>query len=120
MPTGGEPRQIKPGDLEILGAEEDPAEADKVKYDGDGEEARGGAVETAAEPRRQHTLDREAAAMQRAPDDELPGGAVPQAAEQHRQQQVAVGLEPAVAVAAQRLVQIVAQPGRQRDVPALP
>src|SRR5207302_2335485 len=73
-----------------------------------------------ADPRLQHALDREAAAMQSAPGDEFPRRAVPEPAEQHRQEEVAVGLPPAVAVAAERLVKIVAQPGRQRDVPALP
>src|SRR5213080_3486871 len=46
--------------------------------------------------------------------------AVPEPAKQHRQKQVAVGLPPAVTVAAERLVKIVAQPGRQRNVPTLP
>ena len=58
--------------------------------------------------------------MQRAPDDEFPGRAVPEAAEHHGQQQIAVGPEPAVPVAAERDVEIVAQPARQRHVPAPP
>ena len=45
---------------------------------------------------------------------------MPQAAQQHGQEQVAVGVEGAFAVAAQGDVQVVAQPGRQADVPAPP
>ncbi|MNQ70728.1 hypothetical protein D3C85_853720 [compost metagenome] len=45
---------------------------------------------------------------------------MPQAAQEHGQEQVAVGVEGALAVAAQRHVQVVAQPGRQADVPAPP
>ncbi len=45
---------------------------------------------------------------------------MPQAAEEHGQEQVAVGLEGAAAVAAQADVEVVAQPGRQADVPAPP
>ena len=52
--------------------------------------------------------------------DERPGGAVPEPAEQHRQQQVAVREQRALAVAAERDVEVVAQPARQRHVPAPP
>ena len=45
---------------------------------------------------------------------------MPEAAEQHRQQQVAVGPQPALAVAAERDVEVVAQPARERHVPAPP
>ena len=55
-----------------------------------------------------------------APDQEIPTGAVPQSAEQHGQHQVAVGAPGAVAAAAERNVQIVAQPAGERDVPAPP
>lgn len=58
--------------------------------------------------------------MQCAPGNEFPTRAVPDPAEQHRQHHVAVGLQPAIAIAAQRLVEIVAQPGRQRNMPAVP
>jgi hypothetical protein len=55
-----------------------------------------------------------------APEQEGPGGAVPEPAQQHREHQVAVGLEPPAAVAAERYVEVVAQPARQRHVPAPP
>ncbi len=58
--------------------------------------------------------------MQRPPHHELPRRAVPDAAEQHRQHQVAVGFHRSVPVAAERYVEVIAQPVRQRDVPALP
>ena len=55
-----------------------------------------------------------------APQHERPRRAVPQAAEHHRDQQVAVGRPAAAAAAAERLVQVVAQPRRQADVPVPP
>ena len=64
--------------------------------------------------------DNQVDAVQAAPDDEVPGGAVPQAAEQHREHQVHVGADGALPVAAERDVQVVAQPARQRHVPAPP
>src|SRR6185312_7993795 len=102
---------------EILGPEENPGEADEMEYHDRRDDLAGQGLR----PRRdEHALDRHPAAMHRPPHHELPPGAVPDAAEQHRDQQVAVGVEPAVAVAAERLVEIVAQPGRQADMPALP
>ena len=59
-------------------------------------------------------------AMHAAPDDEIPRSAVPQAAEQHREEQVEVHAQPPLSVAAERDVEIVAQPGGERDVPAPP
>jgi hypothetical protein len=54
------------------------------------------------------------------PDHEGPRRAVPQATEQHREEQVAVGAAPAVRVASERDVEVVAQPPRQRHVPPAP
>ena len=58
--------------------------------------------------------------MQSAPDDERPTRTVPQAAEQHRCHQREVGTRLAMAIAAQRNVEVIAQPRRQGDVPAPP
>ena len=55
-----------------------------------------------------------------APDDERPAGAVPEPADEHREHEVAVREERAAAVAAERDVEVVAQPARQRHVPAPP
>src|SRR3546814_20116113 len=52
--------------------------------------------------------------------DERHRRAVPQAAEEHREEEVAIGAAHAVAVAAQRDVEVVAQPPRERHVPAAP
>src|SRR5690606_2583166 len=68
----------------------------------------------------QGPLDGQPDAVPGAPDHVGEVGAVPQAAEQHGQEQVAVGLEGAAAVASQADVQVVAQPGGQADVPAPP
>src|SRR5437867_740217 len=59
-------------------------------------------------------------AVERSPKHEVPGRAVPKAAEHHRQEQVAIGLDAPPAVAAERDVEVIAEPGRQRDVPAKP
>src|SRR3546814_4987425 len=56
----------------------------------------------------------------RAPHDEGHRSAVPQAAQEHREEEVAIGAAHAVAVAAQRDVEVVAQPPRERHVPAAP
>ena len=58
-------------------------------------------------------IDAKVKAMQRAPDDKGPGGAVPEAAEQHRDHQVHIAQQRAMAVAAERNVEIVAQELRQ-------
>ena len=59
-------------------------------------------------------------AVQRAPQQKVPALAVPDAREQHRQHQVDLGAGEAVAAAAQRNVDVVAYPGGQGDVPAVP
>ena len=63
---------------------------------------------------------RQARAVNPAPDDERPIGAVPQAAQEHGDQEIAVSLCLAVAIAAQRNVEIIAEPRAQADVPAPP
>ena len=54
------------------------------------------------------------------PHDEGPLGAVPQAAQQHGHEDVDGGPDPAVPVPAERDVQVIAQPPRQRHVPPPP
>src|SRR5207249_4217522 len=56
-------------------------------------------------------LDREPGAVNAAPHDERPVRTVPQAAEQHGQHQVSIRLALALAAAAERNVEVVAQPG---------
>src|SRR5215510_10120430 len=55
-----------------------------------------------------------------APDDEVPAGPVPKPAEEHREDEVPVGLEPAVTVPPEGDVEVVAEPARERHVPASP
>ena len=66
------------------------------------------------------TVDAQVEAVEPAPDHEPPRSAVPQAAEEHRDHQVAIGREAALPVPAERHVEVVAQPGRKRDVPRPP
>ncbi len=65
-------------------------------------------------------LDRQQHALMRAPQYEVPIGAVPESAQRHGQHQVAVSLHRAATAAAQRNVEIVAQPLRQCEMPAAP
>ena len=58
--------------------------------------------------------------MQRAPHDERERRAVPEPTEHHDGEQIDVGARARDAVAAERHVQVVAQPARERDVPPLP
>src|ERR1700693_4732116 len=91
-------------------AEKDPAERDEPKRN-----QRPKRIEPQRRlflkfPAPHHAFDTEQRAMIAAPDDEVPACAVPQSSEQHRQHQISVGSEAAVAVSAQRNVQIIAQP----------
>ena len=65
-------------------------------------------------------LESEHAAMESAPDHEIPRRAVPQSAEQHRKDQVDVGSPPASAISAERDVEVFPQPRGKRNVPAPP
>ena len=55
-----------------------------------------------------------------APDDERPGGAVPETGEEHHDHEVAHRPQRALPRAAERDVEVVAQPGREAHVPAAP
>src|SRR5215203_2910740 len=65
-------------------------------------------------------LDRQKHAVPRAPDDEIPACAVPGAAQQEHDPKIAGGRPEAAAAAAQRNVDVIAEPGRQRHVPPRP
>src|SRR5256885_16657959 len=65
-------------------------------------------------------LESEHAAMESAPDHEIPRRAVPQSAKQHRESQVDVGSPRALAISAERHGQVFAQPRGKGNVPAPP
>ena len=65
-------------------------------------------------------FEHEERAVEQAPDHEVPAGAVPQAAQEEHDDQVEVRRAGRDAVAAERHVEVVAEPARQRDVPAAP
>src|SRR5690606_28191870 len=65
-------------------------------------------------------FDREGGGVDRAPDDEGPVRAVPDGAGHHRDPHVDHGACGAVAAAAERVVDVVAEPGGEGDVPATP
>ena len=104
-------------------AEENPAEAHEVKGDNHGKHAAPsgtavglGTMKQAAE----ELVYGKCYAVQAAPYDEVPRSAVPESAQQHGQNQVDVGTYLAFPVTAQRNVEVIAQPGGQGDVPAVP
>ncbi len=68
----------------------------------------------------QDTLYDEVGAVECAPDDEGPCSTVPESAEEHGEGQVDVGARGAFLVATEGDVEVVAKPGGEGDVPALP
>src|SRR5262249_13030266 len=58
--------------------------------------------------------------MPHAPDDKSPAGPVPGAAQDENNREIAHRIPARSATTAERHVDIVAEPGRQRDVPASP
>src|SRR5260370_34581552 len=58
--------------------------------------------------------------MDGAPNDECPVCAVPKSAQEHDQGKIQVGAARSFLVAAERDVEVVAQPGGKRNVPASP
>ena len=71
-------------------------------------------------PDPQPPLEHQRRPVQPAPRHEGPGRPVPQPPEQHRHPQIAIRPRRPAATAPERDIHIVAQPGRQRDVPAPP
>ncbi|KDA51785.1 hypothetical protein L963_1498 [Leuconostoc mesenteroides subsp. cremoris T26] len=107
--------------MHALGAEDDPgdhhAQEGHQPADHARQPARRGIAPHLGIPQ---VIDGQEGAVQRAPQHEGPGGAVPQAAEQHRDEEIHVAAPRPLAIASQRHVEVVAQEGRQRDVPAAP
>ena len=121
-PSREEPAEHLPGGCERVRAEEDPREAHEVERD----EARAprmpgrGPRLHVAGSRASPAATDESQAVEPAPDDERPRRAVPEPAEQHRQHDVPIGEDRAPAVAAERDVDVVAKPPRERHVPPPP
>ena len=65
-------------------------------------------------------LEREIAAVDATPDQEVPARPVPQPAEQHHQREVDIRADAALAVAAERDVKVIAEPCGERQVPPPP
>ena len=111
--------------LHRLGAEHQPAQADEVEREDDAERTvppvhlRPGSLGPRDDGHPQF-MQRQRYAMQRAPEDEADRRTVPQPSQHHRDEQVAVGAQFAFAVAAQRDVEVVAQPRGERDMPPAP
>ena len=102
---------------QIRGAEENPAQQDNQEGDRDPQRPRKIVIETFPALA---ALEGEHAAVQSTPDDKIPRRAVPESAEQHGDDQIEVSASDFAAVAAERNVEVFAQPGRKRDVPAPP
>ena len=67
-----------------------------------------------------HALENEKCPVEQTPDDEIPARAVPETAEKEHGDKVAIHARGRDPVAAERHVQIIAEPRRQRDVPSAP
>ena len=121
-PGGEQPDDEIPRVGERVRPEEDPGEADDLERDEAMPRppaARPRALDE-ARPAAPPALDDERGAVDPAPDDERPAGAVPEAADEHRQHEVAIREQRPAAVAAERDVEVVAEPARERHVPAPP
>src|SRR6266571_440706 len=108
-------RLLAPGRAEAVGAEKDPTERDEEERHIPLPEGRERAV-----PRGQRAMEHEQPTVPCAPGGEGPVGAVPETAEHHRHHDVDALARLRAPVAAERDVQVVAQPERQRHVPAAP
>ncbi len=104
--------------LEPRGAERNPAENHEQQRERPRDARR--QAEAVAHRRAIELVHGERAAVQCAPQHEVPVRPVPQSAQEHRQHEVDVGAPGALPVPAERDVQIVPQPGAERDVPAAP
>src|SRR6266704_7026486 len=99
------------------GAEEDPCNQDENEGQCDARRAGKAAIERVlATP----SFHRENRSVDGAPNDECPVRAVPESAQEHDQGKVQVGAARSFLVAAERDVEVVAQPGGKRNVPASP
>src|ERR1043166_8205542 len=108
---------------EIAGrrAEEHPADAHEGEHHQRGQRVAGTPEVSSQEIiNGQQPIEHQQRAVIKAPHDEPEAGAVPQPAEEHGDGEIAQGFQPPFALATERNVEIVAQPTRQRDVPALP
>src|SRR6516164_4617022 len=67
--------------------------------------------------RKEQFVHRQRHTVKASPQDEIPTGTVPQSPQQHRNYQITVLLQFSEAIPTQREIKIIAQPGRQRNVP---
>src|SRR5450759_592633 len=123
--AGDEPPEHPEGPADRVGAEEHPGHADEGEH--------GETLESPRPGRRNRhgqtqslarvgagALEGQADAVHASPEHERPAGAVPEPGEEERDDEVHVRAAAALAVAAQRDVEVVPQPAGQRDVPATP
>ena len=111
--------------LHILGAEQQPAEADDIECKNDSKQAHHGIHILAVSlcPRhycQPHLMQRESHAVQRTPQHKTHRRTVPQATQNHSDNEVEVCAHLAFAVTAKRDVEVVAQPRRERYMPTTP
>src|SRR5882762_3219696 len=103
---------LVPSAVKRRNSEEDPRQANHVKEDDSAAPTseEGGGRRDFALPGEQ-TLDGKPNAMDATPDDEGPVRSMPQTSKQHGEHQVDVGADISETIAAERDVEIVAQPG---------
>ena len=110
------------GEIDV--SEENPAEAHKVECNDYAHRSQNGigyaAVLVLASDGEPHFVKSQSHAVKQSPQHKVERRTVPQSAEQHGDDEVDVAAHAAFAVAAERYIQVVLEPRRQRDVPTAP
>ena len=75
---------------------------------------------SAVRPRVEAPVHHEEQAVVGAPDDEIPRRTVPEPPQKHSKKKITIGIQGRAPIPAQRDVEVVSKPRRQRDVPSLP
>lgn len=117
------------GVVKSAAAEENPGEGYEVESEENAQDleqkrglARRGAFVFGAGPEDvvHESVDAEANSVERAPKHEIPGSAVPEAAQHHGDHEVHIGSHFPFAAASKGDIEVIAQPGAERYMPAAP
>lgn len=105
---------------DVVYTEERHGDNGKGKGNSPRHRAHNGIVGYAVEEWAHRLMNNERHAMSTTPRNKLPRGTMPQATYKHREEVVEIHSELTMTVAAQRNIEVVAQPLRERYVPAVP
>lgn len=71
-------------------------------------------------PPGEHPIEAENQAVDGSPDNEGPSRSVPKPTDEHREHEISIGFASALTISSQWNVEVIAEPGRKGDVPAVP